>query len=286
MKTSSRSLFGSKRSRFFSEPRKKSGKSLLYRRKQRVKFRTRYAGSVAKQWSKVAFNATIGAATLGAIMWGAVSVGQAWKSSPTLRVKEIIFSGDIPERLRLSFPIKENSHLIDVNATEIEQNALAKYPELKDFSISRRLDRVISVKGEYRTAVAQTHGQGEPRAMDESGVLFRAPDSVALETLPRIETASIENRKLLLSYLQTWRKKTPEFYSLVKKIETDRMRELNVELSDGVSISWGPLDEADVVERAKKVLRLRELFQPVKTPASLLFVGGDRIVMDKNWKKK
>ncbi len=287
MKTSSRSLFGSKRSRFFREPKAKGGKSFSFRRKQRVKFRSRYAGTVAKKWSKTIVNTTVACATVGGALWGSVAFANVWKNSETLRVREIVFTGDLPDRLRASFPIKPNNHLLKLKTADIEKNTLAKYPELEKFSISRGLNRTITVKGKYRTPVAFTHAQGEERAMDRSGVLFRLPESEKPEVpLPWVETASIENRKLFLSYLSTWQKELPDFYSLVKKIETDRMRELVVELSDGVLINWGPVEEADILNKAEKILRFREMFHPVKTPANLLFVTSDRIVMDKNWQKK
>ena len=63
------------------------------------------------------------------------------------------------------------------------------------------------------------------------------------------------------------------------------MRELYVELSDGVLVQFGPLEEIDAQDRAKKILKLRAVFHPAKTPATLSFVTSDRIVMDKNWQK-
>lgn len=283
----SRSLFGSKRSRFFQEPKSRGGKSFSYKRKQRVKFRSRYAGSVAKQWSKTIVNTTVGCGIAAGALWGSVAFANVWKTSETLRVREIVFSGDLPDRLRASFPVKPNDHLLKISTAEIELNTLIKFPELEKFSVGRGLNRTLTVKGKYRTPVAMTHAQGEERAMDHSGTLFRLPETMhPQKPLPWVETASIENRKLLLSYLSTWEEDAPDFYSLVKKIETDRMRELYVELSDGVLINWGPMEESDILNKADKIIRFREMFQPVKTPANLMFVTSDRIVMDKNWQKK
>lgn len=277
------SLLGSRRSRIYKEPK---SRSLSNKRKQRVRFRSRYAGSVAKQWSKFFINGVLTVAVIGGGFWGVTSSIEFWETSSTLRVQEVIFSNDIPTRLRSNFPIKSNDHLLKLRPSTLEQEFLTKFPELKSLAIRRTLFRNVSVSGKLRIPVARIPSSGEGMALDINGFSFPLSDnSLLTDHLPMIETPNVEDRRLLLTFLARWKKDLPLFYSLIKKIETDRMREFIVELSDGVLIDWGPIDEADIMARAKRVMRLRELFKQTKNPAWLTFVTNDRLVMDRNWQK-
>lgn len=227
------------------------------------------------------------AVVMGLLGFTGVSVVRFWKNSSSIRVKTVVFQGDIPSLLRSSFPIKPEQNLILMQPSRLEKEWLKKLPELKSLSVRRSLDRRVSVSGKFREPFARLAGKPGEWGVDQSGRVFSVDEWGSLpDDLPWVGAASNEDLMNLLQGLSTWKMETPDFYSLVKKIETDKMHATTVELRDGVNVQWGELDQRAIVERTKKLLRLRELFEPRKTPAQLIFVTHDRIVMDANWKEK
>ncbi len=286
MRSTKKSLFGSKRPRIFREPKKRSP-SLFYKRKQRVKFRPRYAGSVVKKMGKSFALLTLGAGAMLAIGWTTVKGAQYWKQSERLRVKQVVFSGELPASLKGSFKVGAHDHLLKIHPLLLEKESLEKFPELKRISIRRTLDRSLIVNGTFRRPIAKLESPGKELGIDNDGIVFALGELLDLPAnLPVIECAYPSDRTTVLGILDRWQKDVPNFYSLVKKVETDRMRELYVELTDGVTIEWGNISDANIVQQSQRVLTLREKFTPQKTPAKLILVTTDRIVMDANWKSK
>ncbi|MCG3205925.1 MAG: hypothetical protein KCHDKBKB_02649 [Elusimicrobia bacterium] len=280
LKVKPRSLFGSHRPRHFREPK---ARSHSYKRKQRVRFRPRYASSVVREWSKTFVTLGITILLLVGGWGGGKRIAEFWRISPLLKVQRVDFKGDIPLDLQSHFPIRAGDHLFTIKPRLIENEMLVQYPELESFSVYRIPTRQIKVSGKYRTPVALTP---DGLALDQHGQNFPLRYFPPLpEALPTVHASSGEERKDLLNYLSLWKNKTPHFYALIKKLETDRMRELIVELSDGITIDWGPGIESELNIRAEKVLRVREMFK-YTAPAKLTFITSDRIVMDKNWKKE
>ena len=123
-----------------------------------------------------------------------------------------------------------------------------------------------------------------PTAISADGTTFAVPfgDDRSVRAA-RHRRAGPAARREIVRRLHVWQKKVPAFFDVVKKLETDKLHALHVELSDGVTVDWGDLEPDAAVDKARNVLRLMEFFSPGRTPARLRFVTEDRIVMDASW---
>ncbi len=281
-----KSLFGSKRSRILHEPKRK--KHLLsFERKQKVKFRSRYAGSLAKRAGIWVGNAAALTAIVGGCAWLAASGQKYWKKNDFLRIKSVVYSGEVPDALKSGLTIRAGDNILLIHPFQLEKEALARFSELKEISVRRNLNKIVTIDGKFRKPIALTHVHGKEFGVDAEGIVFPLPKSFAPAdaALPSIEAVNLADRKARLQDLSTWKKSFPNFYSLVKKIETDRMRSVTVELSDGVSIRFGNYEDVALELTTKHLLKLRDLYKPAKTPALLTVISPERIVMDANWKK-
>jgi cell division septal protein FtsQ len=257
-----------------------------FRRKQRVRFRPRYAGSLLRSVGKGLWLLFRVAVVGGAVAWAGVAGMRYWKTSSSLRVKSIVFAGDVPAALRASFPVKPNENLFLIHPRVLEKDALQKFPELRTLSVRRALNRDVIVTGAYRVPVARSRANGRDLGVDANGELFPLSGITPAPDLPTIEAPYLADRQALVRCLDAWKKHAPKFNSLVKKLETDRMGKLSVEMTDDVLIDWDELELDHVVDRAEKILKLRAMFEPKKFPATLKFVTDDRIVLSANWAKK
>lgn len=218
------------------------------------------------------------------LVWAGGMGWHTWKQSEYFRIQDIRFEGDIPARLPATVPIKKGQGLFSFDTDKLETNAKRRFVELRDVSFRRTFGREIVVRGRFRQPVAVLASASSPTGIDAFGVAFPIPPGeTPLQPLPAIE-AVVQERANAVACLGAWERKLPAFFDMVKKLECDRMRAFRIELSDGVVIDWGPLLLDDVVERARKILRLREHFLPHKAPARLTFVTEDRIVMDAAWR--
>ena len=255
------------------------------RRVNRVKFRRRYAAARLKSLGEFTWIASRLAIVACVIVWGGGMAWHAWRDSDFLRVQGVRYEGDIPQRLPATIPIREGIGLFSFSAKDLEVEAARRFVELAEVSIGRGLDRTVVVHGRYRAPVAIL-AAAVPTGIDASGTAFPIPRGrAAVPGLPVID-APVKERAKVVACLAVWERKLPAFFGVVKKLECDRMRSFQVELSDGVIIDWGTLDTADAVEKGKKILRVMTSFSPEKAPARLKFVTEDRIVMDSAWKMR
>jgi hypothetical protein len=84
-------------------------------------------------------------------------------------------------------------------------------------------------------------------------------------------------------FLVTLKSESPELFS---ELEGLSLKEgaLELRLTNGILIDWGPIDEKNIFDKAKNILRLLHQYTPVRVPAKMSFVTAERIVMDSNWK--
>ncbi len=280
-----KSFLGFKRGAIPDRRRAKRSASSDRRRVNRVKFRRRYAASRLKSVGEFTWIASRLAIVAAALVWGGGMAWHGWQDAEFLRVQGIRYEGDIPQRLPASIPIREGVGLFSFNANKLEGEAVRRFIELQDVSIGRGLDRTVVVRGRYRAPVAML-AAGVPTGIDAFGVAFPIPRGrAAAPGLPVID-APAKERANAVACLGLWERKLPAFFSVVKKLECDRMRSFQIELSDGVVVDWGTLETAGAVEKAKKILRVMTSFSPAKAPARLRFVTEDRIVMDSAWKSR
>lgn len=285
MKKRYRSLFGSSRGRVYREP-KRSSKTLKFRRSQSVRLRSRTAAAVMKEAGRKLLVLLQFVAAAGLIIWGGVSLRRFWHESPTIRIQNVVFDGDIPSGLRSFLDFKQGQNVVTLDLNDKEKDALVHFPELKDVSIRRTVGRDIVVRGHFRRAIAVLEDSGRLMGIDEDNVVFPMSETrQPAAALPVIKCVREEDRARLLEAVKIWKDKVPEFSSVVKNLEIDRMREFHVAQTDDVLIDWGLFDVTSLVERAGNVMRLRKLFEPARRPAALRFVADDRIVMDANWIK-
>lgn len=217
------------------------------------------------------------------VVWGGGFAWHAWKNADFLRITDVRFEGDVPTRLPGSISLREGIGLFSFSASGIEAEAERRFPELASVDVDRRFDRGITVRSRYRVPVAMV-AASVPTGIASDGVTFAVPASMDLPPgLPVID-APARQRPQLVEALGIWRKKLPAFFDVVKKLETDKLRSVRVELSDGVVIEWGEFDTDSAVDKARNVLRLMEFFSPGRAPARLRFVTDERIVMDPGWR--
>lgn len=283
MRRRSRSLFGSARGGFFKEP---SRSRPTRERSQRVRFRRRYASSVARRTATVMWTLGRLGIVAAVVGWaGMVSLGW-WRTTPLFKVQAVDIDASLPDGLPGFLAIKPGENLFSLDLGARRTAALTRFRELEDVKIRRTLKRGIYVSGRYRSAMAVVDKNGHPWGVDAHARVFPSGEKNPLPPeLPVLLPYRDDHLPMLVRRLQEWKKKTPEFYRLVKFLETDRIRSLNVELHDGVIVRWGTVDDETSVARAENVERLLAAYAPAKRPATLRFVSADRIVMDANWQK-
>ncbi len=126
---------------------------------------------------------------------------------------------------------------------------------------------------------------GKTRFIDDKGTIFDLPEPIpsTAARLPELQWTHDEDRAALLQCLNRWSSKQPAFSSQITKCETDTIHRLQVTLADGTVVDWGAINADALDIRTRHLLRLLENYHPTKTPAHLLFVTDDRLVMDMNW---
>lgn len=208
------------------------------------------------------------------------------RDTQAMDVRDVIFEEPLPATVRENFPIRPKQNLLLLRPRTVERDLLKRYSELEDVSVSRTLRGAVKVSARYRRPIAFVAIAGNQQGIDRDGVVFPLSEAhSSVGALPTIKSANTSDRILLLKLLDHWKSDAPNFYSLVKNLETDRMHRLSVEMSDNVFIDWDEMDLQRAVIRAERVIKLRTLFAPKKVPARLKFVTDDRIVMDANWTK-
>lgn len=273
-------------------PRKAESRNVKFRverrsrpRPQRVRFRRRYASSLMRQltshlWTVLQL-AFIGAVLVG----GGLFAFRFWKSSPALKITQVTFKGDIPERLKPELARLVSKNILSLRPAKLEREFLLKFTELKNLSIRRHWDRSVNVTGAFRKPAAFLFQDGRRMGVDLEGCVFptvhtsflgiERPVLVVLE-----RSASLAEPVSSLYFIE---QRVPAFHRLIEKVEMDRMKNVTFFLKDGVIVHWTDLNEDEIVEAAENVLRLHDAYAPKKSPAVLKVVAPDRIVMDENW---
>ncbi len=282
----SASLYGSSRGRFFSE-KSASRPSLFSRRSQKIKVRHRYVATVLKDTGKTVWLWTRVGISMAAVVWMAVFLTHFWHTSPLLHVKEIKFYGDIPEKLHLALSIRPGQNILVMNTSREQKEILRQFPEIKDISIWRTPLRDVIVRGEYRIPVAVFEKDGQTQGIDIGGGIFPITTENPLkEKVPVVAGFRRGDLAQLMEAIQKLKNSSPDFYSLIYRLETDTMNNIKMELSDQIFLFWGQLEENDLVIKAQRVLDILNRFVPKNRPAQLRFITTNRLVIDANWMAK
>jgi cell division septal protein FtsQ len=284
MRRKYKSLLGSQRSSFFKEAKSRPEKF----RSQRVKFRRRYATSLLTTWGVRVWALTKVLLVLG-IVGLAVLKGQSfWETSRWLKIAGVQFVKPPTPALRAFLDIQPGDNIMDLKPNQLEKAGMAKFKQLKNLKIGRRLTRHVVVDFEYRTPFALLEVAGKNIGVDATGVVFPIDELKLTEPLPPTLAGFSPSAELsgTMAALSTIQKEVPEFYSLIKILKTDRMQPLRVVLKNDVVIYWGEMESSNVVGRTENILKVLSQFTPKKSFASLRFVTDDRLVMDSQWMPK
>lgn len=279
--------FGVRSSRggFFKEP---SHRSPEKRRLQKVRFRRAYASSVMKRTWMNLVKTVAGGAIVASLVYGGISAWRFWQTSSSMRVSVVEFAGDIPPALASSFSIKPGAHLFRLDLKKMETDLKQLYPEMEKLSISRGLDRSITVSGRYKKAEALLASDGKTMGVISDGTVFPVrdynPQDENLVILAGKSSAAARKEKI--EELKTWKKGSPEFSSLVKRVETDNIGTVRVILEGGIVVEWGEMVDSELLIDAGNILNVLDRFTPARIPATLRVLSKNRIVMDSNWKQK
>jgi cell division septal protein FtsQ len=254
------------------------------RRKQTIKFRPKYAGRVAKEWSRRAVRCLFVAGVAGGTLAGAAGARHFWAQSDTFRIHSVILQGDIPAGLENRLPFDRNGNLLAFRPATVRRTILADFPELQNVSVHRSWSKNVVITGHYRTPLAWFSDAGKIRFIDKTGVVFALPEkTVDTGRLPELQSERDGDRQMMLRTLAHWAARFPAFSSQIVKCETDTIHRLQVKLADGTVVEWGAMDAAVLDVRTQRVLRVLDNYHPTQTPAKLLFVDDDRLVMDSHW---
>ncbi len=256
----------------------------MKRRKQTIKFRPKYAGRVAKEWSQRAIRALVGAGLIATTVGGAMGVRHVWSRSDAFKIREIILQGDIPAGLQNKLSFDRTTNMWMIRPANAQRDILVMFPELRAVSIRRSWSRNVVVTGHYRTPIAWFSDKGKTRFIDKGNVAFDLPaDTVDPARLPQLQWSAESDRLPMLHALAQWAERHPSFSSQIAKCETDTIHRLQVELADGTVVDWGEFNPASLDLRTERVMRVKENYHAASTPARLLFVTDDRLVMDAHW---
>jgi cell division septal protein FtsQ len=256
------------------------------RRKQSIKFRPKYAGRMAKDLGQRAARTLLILSVAAGVVGGAFAAQYVWSHNERLKIRDVIVQGDIPAGLEKSLPFERGRNLILVRPAQAQRAILAAFPELRSVSVRRTWSRNVIVTGHYRTPAAWFEQNGKTHFLDSNGVAFTLPaDTVDTAHLPELQCADETDRALLLDCLARWASRYSSFASQIVKCETDTIHRLQVKLADGTVVEWGVVNADALDVRTQHVMRVMEKFHPAKTPARLLFVTDDRLVMDSNWEQ-
>lgn len=257
------------------------------KRSQRVRFRRRYVNSVARDMGTRILQVSTVALSLGIFFYAAVAVTKFSKTTPLLRIAQVDYLNDIPKNLPAALALEANGRLFSFDESALAAQGLMQFPQLKELSIRRTWNRHVKVSGTYRVPVARVDRGGRAGFVDVDGNIFSLSSEESppeTEKLVTIQGATgSETLKPMLLGLERLRREVPEFYSLIKSAETDRMQIVRITLDDNVTVVWGEMKEQDVIERAQNLLRLRNEFSHGHKPATLRFVANDRVIVDANW---
>lgn len=279
-----RRLLGSSRGGHFKEPRRKKLKFTSSQRRQSLSLRGRYGKLLLQKiggglWaiSKIVLIA-------GTAAW-VLSMGlHAARQTKTLDLKSVVYEGAIPEALPQFLPFKPGQNIFSIKPSKWEVAAKAKFSEIEEISIYRTLFRNVVVDVTPRTPIALVIETDGPRGVDKNGVVFPMK-VIPVEKLPSLQAQNQESRNSLAAFLIAIKSGSPELH---KKIESLSLENgwMEVGLGGGVVVEWGRVDEKNIFDKAKNILRLLTEFSPTKIPAKLRFVTDDRIVMDGHWEGK
>ncbi len=221
------------------------------------------------------------------LIWASIFLVHFWNTSPTLRLNEIKFYGDIPENLPDSLSIKPGQNVFLLQISREEKKILREFPELRSISLWRTPFREIIVRGDFRIPVALSQKDGKTFGIDLAGFVFPIHKwNSPKETYPFITEFKRAQLPDLMRALTRLRKEAPDFYSLISRLETDTINSVNVELRDKIFVVWGPLEPEVLMIKAGRVLEVLNNFVPIKKPAVLRFVTENRVVIDANWMAK
>ncbi len=279
-----KSILGSNRPSYFRESKSRPIKS----RSQKIKFRRRYASSVATEIGGRLW--TLTKMTTSLIVLGAsIYYGQIlWTQSSFFKISQVRFVTIPPLGLPEFLGLKAGQNIFNFNEGPLEMSALSKFPELESIDIVRGLSRDVTVEIEYRKPLATLEWNGKKMAVDRGGVVFSLDEAVSAEK-PQPELAGfVPGPDLVqaMAALSTVSQELPDFYSLIKIIKTDKMQPLRLVFSNTSVVYWGDLETETIVGRAKKVQHVFREFSPKKPLAAIRFVTDDRLVLDQNWVQK
>ncbi|MFN0118412.1 MAG: cell division protein FtsQ/DivIB [Elusimicrobiota bacterium] len=276
------SFFNRSKNKFSNRKIKKVSRPRV--RPQKVKFRTRYAKSVATQYLK-AIGILTGIAVVG---FGVFSLGGSankyWNNSANFKVDRIIWQGDIPKNLPSFLNLKPGTQIFSLKTETLEERAIKKFSELKSLRVSRNLNKDVVIEGEFRSALAISAQNDHLIGIDEKSVVF--PLSIPMPQLVNsiwFSMADPTHKTKIVNFLSSVKNEFPDFLKIVKSIETDRIGMLKIVLDNGVIIEWGILEQSNLSQRIKNVLHVLTDMKPMKSSALLKFVTDERIVMDNNW---
>ena len=254
------------------------------RRKQSIKFRPKYAGRRAKELSQRVVRTLLMIGVAAGVIGGGIAARRAWTQNDAFKIREVILQGDIPAALETSLPFERTGNFLALRPARVRRDILAAFPELKSLSIHRTWSRAVIITGHYRTPIAWFEQNGKTHFLDGPGVAFELPaNAVDSARMPELQWSHDEDRLALLQCLSRWSTRQPSFSSQITKCETDTIHRLQVKLADGTVVDWGEINVNAVDVRTNHVMRVKENYHPTKTPAHLLFVTDDRVVMDQNW---
>lgn len=280
-------LLRSSRGQFFNGRSSSKRLSIGGKRHQKIRFRHQYVTAVLKDVGFRFWNFLKWFVVIGSVAWGSIFLVHFWQTSPYLRIRGIKFIGDIPTKLPEVVSFRPGENIFFVNTSREEKDILREFPELKSVSLWRTPLREIVVSSEFRIPVAVCEKEGELSGIDSSGFIFPfTKENQAKEFLPLIRGFRKGDLPGLMKDLLLLKKETPDFYSLIIRLETDTMNSINFELRDQIFIFWGELEERNLILKAKRVGEVLERFVPLKKPAKLRFVTENRLVIDSSWMAK
>jgi hypothetical protein len=204
-------------------------------------------------------------------------------STPLLRVASVSYATPAPAELKDWLGIAPGQNIVRLQTAQREREGLAKFPQLSTLTIERTLDRQIVVSCRLRSPVAIIDRPGRLSGVDADGTVFPLNAMPTPERPHLVGTPASEQLRALAALLAQLEKRAPDFYSIVREIETDRMLPVRFVFMNGAVALWGDMGPETALEKAANTLRLFEHFVPARAPATFRFITPDRLVIDANW---
>lgn len=227
---------------------------------------------------------------VGIVIGGLLFLGKTawnfWNSSPLLRVAAVEFQGDVPAALAASPGVRAGENIVLIKGRKIALSVLDRFPELEAVRVRRRWDRSVVFDCRRRVPIAMLKMEGVFRGIDRAGIVF--PIAAETEAVRVPEVVTREGKSALVGiagFLSILSVEAPELYSLISRLETDKIPTLRLELLDGTQVHWGPPSAETAGVKARRLMRFRTEYEPRRPSAAVRFVTDDRLVMSADWKK-